>query len=232
MKSHYVKQLFRLSGILEPVEGYPGFYYAGRRIHLPECDVFMISERLLRAKGDAMHHPEPIVGHYQYNADMDRQMRLRARPGPGGLMNEPVQHIFDIRLKEITPENWLNDPFLVCVLLSLAQVHWSWDDGSQPRIYSPRLLVTNKADSENAYVFAADIPSQFLDGLMNPNRSIGDIFLPPINFTKVPFEPYINFAERIQVHLLGAEWASGLGLLRPAAALALRGEKRARSTSI
>ncbi|KAF9776052.1 hypothetical protein IL306_005808 [Fusarium sp. DS 682] len=214
MKSHYVKQLFRLGGILENVEGYPGFYYAGRRVRLSECDVFVLSQDLLLANGTAMRQPEPILGHYQYNVDQERRTRLQARPGPGGLINEPVQRIFDHRLKDITPKNWLHDPFLACVLLSLAQ---------------PRLLVTNRNDYENAYVFAADIPSKLLDGLTHPNRSIEGIALPPITYTKVAFEPYPTFTERILIHLLGTEWASGLGLLRQAAASVPSGEQRASS---
>lgn len=71
-----------------------------------------------------MQQPEPIIGYYLYDVDSARQKRLSAPRAPCGLNNEAVERIYERRLSGITPEDWRNDPYLVCLLLSLAQFQW------------------------------------------------------------------------------------------------------------
>jgi hypothetical protein len=64
----------------------------------------------------------PIIGYYKYNADKERQQKLDAPPGPGGVNNDPFQRICDIKYRQVTPADWRHDPYIVCLLLSLAQL--------------------------------------------------------------------------------------------------------------
>ncbi|KAF4496739.1 hypothetical protein FAGAP_7090 [Fusarium agapanthi] len=63
------------------------------------------------------------------------------------------------------------------------------------------------ADSNDAYVYKADVPYQLLESLHCPTRSIEDFDFPDVNYVKIPFEPYSTFSERVQVHLAGAEYS-------------------------
>ncbi|EXA51195.1 hypothetical protein NW761_000128 [Fusarium oxysporum] len=151
-----------------------------------------------------------MIGYYRYSADEERREKLRAPRPPRGLNNDPVQRKYDARYRMVAPEDWRHDPYLVCILLSLAQLQRRKAYG--PRgLFLARLLVTNMADSTDAYVYKADIPYQLLESLDCRTRSIEDFDFLPVNYVKIPFEPYSTFSERVQVHLAGAEYSSPPG---------------------
>ncbi|KAH7222564.1 uncharacterized protein BKA55DRAFT_697339 [Fusarium redolens] len=178
------------------------FYYGKRRVRLADSHVhiFCIKEEI------SIPHVDPVMGYYRYNADEQRQKRFRAPRAPSGLNNNPVQRKYDTRYRKVTPEDLRKDPYLVCILLSLAQLQHRKSYG--PRgLFLARLLVTHLADHTDAYVYKADIPHQLLESLDHPTRSIEDFDFPTVRYVKVPFKPYSTFAERVQIHLAGAEYS-------------------------
>ncbi|KAF5718245.1 hypothetical protein FMUND_5341 [Fusarium mundagurra] len=202
MKSHYVRSLFRGTGVLEFVLVTATFHYGGRLVHVPHCSAFRIAGHI------AVPHPEPIVGYYSYSADKDRKARFTARAGPPGTVNLPMEEIYDRRLARVTPQDWTRDPYLVCIMLSLAQVQERTDNNGRPRLYVVRLLVTHKDEQENAYVYKADFPSQLLECLKFPSRPMDDFVFPSITVAKVAFEPYETFGGRAAEALIGAQYFS------------------------
>ncbi|KAF4945297.1 hypothetical protein FGADI_12037 [Fusarium gaditjirri] len=179
------------------------FHYGRRRVRLADSNVhtYRIKEEI------SIPHADPMIGYYEYRADEERREKLRAPRPPRGLNNDPVQRKYDIRYHMVAPKDWRHDPFLVCILLSLAQLQRRKAYG--PRgLFLARLLVTNQADTTNAYVYKADIPYQLLESLDCPTRSIEDFDFPPVNYVKIPFEPYLTFSDRIHVHLAGMEYSS------------------------
>ncbi|KAF5608296.1 uncharacterized protein FSUBG_4832 [Fusarium subglutinans] len=153
----------------------------------------------------------PIIGYYRYNADKERQQKLEVPPGPKGITNDPFQRICDIRYRQATPADWRHDPYLVGLLLSLAQLQDRMALAPPEGTFLARLLVTNMTDLTNAYVYKADIPHQLLDSLDVPTRTIEDFVFPSIDYVVVPFEPYSTFADRVRVQLAGAEYFSPPG---------------------
>ncbi|KAG9495393.1 hypothetical protein J7337_013638 [Fusarium musae] len=202
MKSHYVRSLFRGTGVLEFVLVAAAFHYCDRLVHVPHCSAFRISGHI------DVPYPEPIVGYYSYNVDEDRKARFTARAGPPGTMNLPMEQIYERRLAKVTPQDWTRDPYLVCVMLSLAQAQERSDTTGQARLYLVRLLVTHKDEQENAYVYKADFPSQFLECLKIPSRPMDDFEFPAITVAKVAFEPYETFGGRAAEALVGAQYFS------------------------
>ncbi|KAG5755825.1 hypothetical protein H9Q70_001613 [Fusarium xylarioides] len=201
------------------------FYYGQRRVRLADARVhtFRIKDEI------SIPHADPMIGYYRYSADEERKEKLRAPRPPRGLDNDPVQQKYDARYRKLTPEDWRQDPYLVCILLSLAQLQQRKAYG--PRgIFLVRLLVTNMDDRDDAYVYKADVPYQLLESLHCPTRSIEDFDFPQVNYVKVPFKPYSTFSERVQVHLAGAEYSPrldpiGSTLMGPSSP---RGKKRKR----
>jgi hypothetical protein len=112
---------------LEKVDGSPTFRFARRYVHSPECHVFQVRRTDIQ--------PPPIVGYYHYNnIARDREEALRPPSPPShrdGCYNNPVRKIYQRRLRNVTPALWTEDPYLVCILLSLAQLQWR--EGQSPR---------------------------------------------------------------------------------------------------
>ncbi|KAL4721764.1 hypothetical protein ACLX1H_011258 [Fusarium chlamydosporum] len=214
--AYVVWLLVRKGSPLTFVQGNPTFYFDGYRVrHEKGCDIYRIDNNKL------MQQPEPIIGYYLYDVDSARQKRLSAPRAPCGLNNEAVERIYERRLSGITPEDWRNDPYLVCLLLSLAQFQWYQGKTKGQKVFPAHLLVTKESDKEYAYVFKTDVPDELLKSLHYPSRSF-DKF-PPVTCTKVSFKPYATFPERIVLHLIGHQYASKLGAVTAAQ---LGGQKR------
>ncbi|CZR45668.1 uncharacterized protein FPRO_15156 [Fusarium proliferatum ET1] len=200
MKAHYIRSLFRGTGVLEFVLASAAFYYAGRLVHVPEVSAFRIAGHI------DVPHPEPVVGYYSYKADEIRRARFTPRAGPPGTLNLAMQSLYQRKLARVTPEDWTRDPYLVCILLSLAQLQARSDNTGQPRLYIVRLLITHRDEAENAYVYKVDLPSQLLECFKFPTRPMDDFVFPTITVGKVAFEPFETFGGRAVEALVGTQY--------------------------
>ncbi|KAH6949470.1 hypothetical protein DER45DRAFT_649896 [Fusarium avenaceum] len=211
LKALSVKKLLCPQGSLfYEVRGSPPFKFNNRRIHLPECDIYRVTTP---DTPDNQPQPQapPIIGYFHYeHVTKDREKALTPRLDPRGGFNWPVTRLYQRRLHAVTPDLWSEDPYLICLLLSLAQLQWRGKE-SKPTTFPASLLVTNKTDTTHAHVFRADIHSDILQGLHEPKNNIHAVW-PSIKHTKVPFEPYTNFSERIIAHLVGVEYKSSVNV--------------------
>ncbi|SCO54456.1 uncharacterized protein FFNC_15522 [Fusarium fujikuroi] len=132
------------------------------------------------------------------------------------------------KLRNVIPSLWFEDSYLVCVLLSLAQLQWRRPQTPRPKICNARLLVTNKSDTTHAHIFQADIPYEILEALDHPTLDMEGVVWPTIQHIQVPFEPYASFATRVIVQLVGYEYCSAV---KPQSGVVKRGEKRKRDES-
>ncbi|KAL7759163.1 hypothetical protein ACKLNR_011590 [Fusarium oxysporum f. sp. zingiberi] len=172
----------------------PQFLYNKIRFHTPECEVFKTRDIENEPTGlnTILFLASPIL-----------PPRLSQR-----------------RLRDLTPDLWFEDPYLVCILLSLAQLQWQRRK-TTPEAFSVRLLVTNASDTTHAHVFQAYIPSKLLHALDNPTEDIDNLVWPAIQYVQVAFEPHASFSKRIAGQLL-------TGLKTRADEEMPRGEKRKR----
>ncbi|PCD25412.1 hypothetical protein AU210_014519 [Fusarium oxysporum f. sp. radicis-cucumerinum] len=163
---------------------------------------------------------ENIQGMYEdLVKQRERANRPRRHPIPGA-RNLPAERLYQRRLRDLTPALWFEDPYLVCVLLSLAQLQRQKGQ-TTPETFFVRLLVTNASDTSHAHVFQADIPSKLLHALDNPTEDMDNLVWPAIQHVQVPFKPHASFSERIAGQLLA-------GLKTRAEEEMPRGEKRKR----
>lgn len=89
-------------------------------VHQPQCVLF--SRRRQPSQPDT-RPLQSLVGYFNYtDVKRRRQEKLRPRQNPGGGHNAPGQRLFQKRLFQITPLEWAHDPYLVCILLSIAQL--------------------------------------------------------------------------------------------------------------
>ncbi|KAH6949534.1 hypothetical protein DER45DRAFT_649933 [Fusarium avenaceum] len=200
MKAFWLDEiLIRPDGCLNYDTDIVTFCFAKRRIFQVHCCVVRVDESLKSSV-------DPIIGFYHYNVDQERQNMLHVKPAPRGQINNPVKRLHDHKFRRVTPPDWRNDPYIFCVLLTMAQD--SWRASPRKGSYPTRLLITHQSEQTHAYVFKADIPYQLLKSLDNPKRSMNDFVFPLINYTPIPFQPYSTFSERIEIHLLGPQHPS------------------------
>lgn len=68
------------------------------------------------------HGTLPIIGYFHYDTvALKRKRKLMPRPHPIRGYNEPVRRIYQRKLASITPRKWSQDPYLVSILLAMAQ---------------------------------------------------------------------------------------------------------------
>ncbi|KAH7220460.1 uncharacterized protein BKA55DRAFT_584958 [Fusarium redolens] len=108
----------------------PHFLYNKQRAHSPDCRVFQSS---------AVHklQQRPMIGTFQYEELIkQRERALTPKRHPiAGADNLPVERLYQRRMRDLTPALWFEDPYLVCILLSLAQLQW------QHRRWTPETLI-------------------------------------------------------------------------------------------
>ncbi|TVY74852.1 hypothetical protein Focb16_v004475 [Fusarium oxysporum f. sp. cubense] len=143
--------MMRARGIIN-ANARPHFLYNKIKLHTPACEVFKTSDVY----------------------DLERPKRHPV----AGVSNLPAERLFQRRLRDLTPDLWFEDPYLV------------------------RLLVTNPSDTTHAHVFQADIPSKLLHALDDPTEDIDNLVWPAIQHVQVAFEPHASFSERIAGQLL------------------------------
>ncbi|KAJ5804201.1 uncharacterized protein N7518_000504 [Penicillium psychrosexuale] len=123
------------------------------------------------------------------------------RTPKGGGGNRPGWRIQLKRVAQITPKNWSEDPYLLCVLLSLAQLQEYHRKEWHPPIHISRLILTTKPDDKFFHVFEAHITFELLGMLDNPNTATKRIDWPTIKHKKVLFKPLESLAERLQAEI-------------------------------
>ncbi|KAF5591543.1 uncharacterized protein FSUBG_10469 [Fusarium subglutinans] len=188
-------RLMRAHGIIN-ASTRPYFVYNKLKLHVPECEVFTLNDAYKL-------EVRPVVGNFHY----DELVRMRKRalkpprhPVPGS-SNLPGKRLYERQLRELTPALWFEDPYLVCVMISLAQIQWKIRKGTG-NAYFVRLLVTSTSDTTHAHVFQADIPPKLLRALDNPTEDMDNLVWPAIRHIQVPFEPHASFSERVAGQLL------------------------------
>ncbi|KAJ5998595.1 hypothetical protein N7451_006405 [Penicillium sp. IBT 35674x] len=105
-------------------------FFAGKAVHQPSY--IMFCRRMQTAQSPSQNF-RPLVGYMDYlQIDSSRRKRLMPHPHPDNdRTNDVCQRISDIRVARATPLEWTEDPYLLCVLISMAQFQERTLEGSQ-----------------------------------------------------------------------------------------------------
>ncbi|KAJ5282355.1 hypothetical protein N7505_000335 [Penicillium chrysogenum] len=169
------------------------------RIHRPQYSVFYRSRKRSQPADKA---PRPIIGYMHYRGvEKYRQEMFPFSDPPEGYCNRPGGQIQLKRVAQITPKNWSEDPYLLCVLLSLAQLQEYHRKEWHPPIHVSRLFLTHEPGEEFFHIFEAHITSELLEMLDNPTTATKHIDWPIIRHRRVPYYPLEDLRERIQTEI-------------------------------
>ncbi|KAK4246000.1 hypothetical protein C7999DRAFT_42537 [Corynascus novoguineensis] len=154
--------------------------------------------------------------------------------GPDGNTNQPVSNLQRLRSKMLIPENADCDPYIVAILLAMAQAHFYHESSLRPssqsssqggrksvRIAPPSFrdvqvqVITHDEGNDNSpnfVVYTATVTATFLDRFMFPHKapkgSTGEEAGAgmDISYTPVSFWPILGLKERL-AKALGREIA-------------------------
>ncbi|KJZ74892.1 hypothetical protein HIM_05801 [Hirsutella minnesotensis 3608] len=185
--------------ILSMSSRHTDFFFANRRVHRSNCSVFAPDSR-------AGPIPRLLVGYFHYSyVESARRRKLQARLPPVGRHNEAGERLSRKKLSKVTPEEWSRDPYLVCLVLSLAQRQARSLASPQQITYVFCLLVTTTKKPDHChfiFLYETEITSQLLDSLDKPTFATERTAWPTIKFKRIPFMPSKDFQARLIAELL------------------------------
>ncbi|KAJ4138524.1 hypothetical protein NW768_002361 [Fusarium equiseti] len=202
-RAAFVK-LFRSlgQGLVHPRDEMAVFMFSGKEVHTSSCWISHFPPPVL-------YNEYPVIGYYHYDdVKWDRHESIQPRDNPwvrvGG--NAPVARLCRRRLRNATPAEWSKDPYIVGLILSLAQ--WSWRQERHPYLqnFPVRLVMTTDRDPKTVYVFMADVSVRLLDCIYWPGLSLEGVTWPVIRHLKVPAEPVCNFPDRLLFEVMGIRY--------------------------
>lgn len=148
-----------------------------------------------------------------------RHTLFRVLPNPRGGENTAVQSLQQLRAKLLTPANIEHDPYIVGVLLSMAQAHF-YDEApgpasqanSKPRISAPKfrdvkvhVISHTEGDESNPFflIYTATVTATFMRRFLQPHKAplsklgVEDDGGLKIKCTRIPMWPLLGLKERI-----------------------------------
>ncbi|POR31701.1 Uncharacterized protein TPAR_08083 [Tolypocladium paradoxum] len=186
------------------------FRFARRAVEKLDCLVFSSREGV----DDPCKLPQPRLAYLDYASIIVRRKHLLGpmRFHPGGGSNVPAVGLLRKRMAQVEPQDWSQDPFLVSVLISLAQAQQrclvsrsaSRGDSSpstvESAIYVPLVLLTRSPD-RYIHLYRADIPSAFLRKLDEPHHRPVATTRVTVVHSRIPFRPFKTFTSRLETEL-------------------------------
>ncbi|EAS32414.3 uncharacterized protein CIMG_11119 [Coccidioides immitis RS] len=183
------------------------FYFDRRHISDLPCVVFF-------PKGDHDRMARglvPAVAAYVDRARIDHLRLAELYRYQGRRQSEHGSTLFRLKSKEITSPEHLHDPYILALLIAMAQLQRGALRRRNPEkqldmcsTFACRVLLTDLNDKACTHLFTADISSSFLQKLdlpaSRPSASASPFV--SIQHTKIPYKPYNTFCDRISSLLL------------------------------
>lgn len=117
----------------------PEFFFAGQPVHRPRYTVFHRRNQPNQFNPDA----QPLIGYLDYlDVTGLRAKRLKPRTRRDKGHDTVGARIFTKKLSRVTPAEWTEDRYFLCVLLSIAQLQERFSKDSS----TPSFLVCTKVN--------------------------------------------------------------------------------------
>ncbi|KAE8349781.1 hypothetical protein BDV28DRAFT_140504 [Aspergillus coremiiformis] len=178
----------------------PKFFFAGQPVHRPHFTIFFHCTSTGNINQDG-----PFLGYLDYlDVTAIRARKLAPSGIPTHSQNAIGARIFAKKLSGVTPQEWTEDPYFICVLLSIAQLQRRLSKNPPARSFSPRLIVVNRDDREFVYLYEARFTFEFLEMLDKPTSVMASTNGPIMYQRKIPFRPFESFPARVRAETLAS----------------------------
>ncbi|TQV92101.1 hypothetical protein V2A60_004401 [Cordyceps javanica] len=177
----------------------PGFFYAGKIVHQAAYVALYPHDRDDRSGGTV----PPLTGYVDYS-EIQRRRRRKCIQHSNRFCLSSYDTSED-KISRVTPKDWSEDPYLVCILLSIAQRQStikSKHDQDSNSTCRACLLVTTESGSKFIYLFELYATAELLQSFKKPHPKSKSATFPVIKRTRISFEPCVSFRSRI-MELLG-----------------------------
>ncbi|KAL7817010.1 hypothetical protein V8C44DRAFT_270235 [Trichoderma aethiopicum] len=130
--------------------------------------------------------------------DIESQRHDRMKTYRGARQSEATNSLRSLQLRKLTPANYYHDPYILALLIALAQGQRAalGSNNDAAGCFRPRVLMTSYKEN-HVHLFSAEISSAFLDRLDFPSvtpQAQGPVL---IQHVLVPLKPYATFRRRI-----------------------------------
>ncbi|KZL66310.1 transposase [Colletotrichum tofieldiae] len=116
--------------------------------------------------------------------------------------SKATARLYHRRLGHITPSDPVRDPYIVALLIALAQsqrhrYHESLEARPAPESFKVHALVGDSEDRHHLVVYTAHVPAAALDRFADPHTTPPASARLAIQTTSLPFQPFASFPERL-----------------------------------
>lgn len=186
------------------------FHYQQRSIdRMPTCLGFS-----LRTEPDAC--PLPLATWTEYDRIDTLRYDILGPRRTGRRRNRPGERVAVIEFKAARPADPWRDPFILALLVSVAQGQRTllrqgsyrvcFDLIARSRASSnstqTHVILTRYIERDHIHLYTADIPSAFLDRLDHPEQAPSDSPCVSIRHATIPFQPYSTLYTRLLALIL------------------------------
>ncbi|KAF6827077.1 hypothetical protein CMUS01_09166 [Colletotrichum musicola] len=152
---------------------------------------------LFSTVGSSQFPDQPSIAHIYY-ADIEAARKSRLRPSTRSRPSGPIQSLRKIRLRRLTPVSLTRDPYIVAVLIAMAQGQARRGFASLgTESFRVNLLLNDLDNKSHLHVFTAVIEKVLLERLANPKSAPPHAVQTKIHTYAVPYEPLESFQQRL-----------------------------------
>ncbi|KAK1991694.1 hypothetical protein LX36DRAFT_753436 [Colletotrichum falcatum] len=170
------------------------FRFQGHRIRMPTEATFSCSQPTLSSV------TLPTLAYLDRDTihrRRERSLEYICNP-PSGRSSHSTWRLYKKRLEQITPPNSLQDPYILAMLIALAQSQRRQAPlTSATQSFQVYVVVTDAKEKSHLVVYTADVPVAFLDRLTTPHKRPRAACHLTVRSFDIPFEPYPSFPQRL-----------------------------------
>ncbi|KAM4065597.1 hypothetical protein HRG_010668 [Hirsutella rhossiliensis] len=200
-----------MGGSEVPLQWFPNLYFClgGYRSILLPCSYFCLRDE---CEGDNVGPVPPVAAHIDHRHIVRmREMKL-FQPCNGIGYNRPGAKLAKIKLRKLSSTPPLHEPYLVAVLIALAQQQWrTLGPAATKRVSGPKLLYTS-GDGDFMHLYSTNISCTLIHMFDDPDTT------PPvpqslsIQISAIPLKPFETLHTHVGARLHCSEKAKTEGM--------------------
>ncbi|PNY29995.1 Uncharacterized protein TCAP_00060 [Tolypocladium capitatum] len=196
---------YLLGGMYGPLETFSDLYFClgGYRSILLPCSYFCLRDE---CEGDNIGPVPPIVAHIDYRHVVWMREMKTVRLCNGTRSNRSSATLAEVKKKRFAPKEPLHEPYLVALLIALAQQQWRSLGPARTKQLSgvnPKVLYTSD-DGEFLYLYTTSVSSALIGMFHDPAVAPTAPQSLPVQIIAIACKPLNTLRNRVMALVLSA----------------------------